>query len=438
MNPAALKQVYRSPELRKRIGVVIGLLIVFRLLAHVPVPVPDNAALATFLRSIFQSNKLLGFADLFSGGALTNFSIIMMGVGPFINASIIIQLLTQVIPRLEALSKEGEAGRKQINQYTRFLTLPLALIQSFGMILLVEQTSKQATGQNLIGHPSILQWIFMMFTITAGTMLLMWIGEIITEKGVGNGISLIIFCGIVARIPTSASQFGSLASADTGKLFTLVLYLVMTLAVIFFVVMLNEGTRNVPVSYARRVRGNREYAGVDTHLPLRVITAGVIPIIFAIAFLAVPGLVGQLFQNAKTHWVASFAHALTNIFSTTSPWYAVAYFVLVVGFTYFYTFVVFNPKDIAENLQKQGGFIPGIRPGGQTAEYLRRVVNRITLAGAVGLGLIAVLPFLVQGFTKTQVLTIGGTGLLIVVSVAIETLKQLEAQAITVSYDEYA
>lgn len=438
MNPAALKQIYRSPELRKRILVVLGLLVIFRLLAHVPVPVPNNAALATFLRSIFSSNRLLGFADLFSGGALTNFSIIMMGVGPFINASIIIQLLTQVIPRLESLSKEGEAGRKQINQYTRLLTLPLALIQSFGMILLVEQTSKQATGQNLIGNPSIIQWIFMMFTITAGTMLLMWMGEIITEKGVGNGISLIIFCGIVARIPTAASQFSSLASADTGKLFSLFLFLIATLAIIYFVVMLNEGARNIPVSYARRVRGNREYAGVDTHLPLRVITAGVIPIIFAIAFLAIPGLLGQLFQNAKTAWVAHFAHTLTTVFSTTSSWYAVAYFVLVVAFTYFYTFVVFNPKDIAEDLQKNGGFIPGIRPGNQTAEYLRRVVNRITLAGAVGLGIIAVLPFTVQSFTHTQVLSIGGTGLLIVVSVAIETLKQLEAQAITVSYDEYA
>ncbi len=437
MNLATLKQVYRSKDLRRRVLVVLGLLVLFRFLAHVPVPVPDNAALANFLKTVFNSNKILGFADLFSGGALTNFSIIMMGVGPYINASIIIQLLTQVVPRLESLQKEGELGRRKLNQYTRLLTLPLALVQSFGMILLVQQTSKQVTGQDLIGQPNPFQWVLMMVTITAGTMLLMWLGEIITEKGVGNGISLIIFCGIIARLPTTAGQFGSLASGDTGKLVTLVFFLIATLAIIAFVVLLNEGTRNIPVSYAKRTRGNRIYAGVDTHLPLRVITAGVIPIIFALAFLSVPGILGQLLSNAKTHWIASTAKELTVLFSTTGAVYAICYFVLVVAFTYFYTSVVFNPKDIAENLQKQGGFIPGIRPGSQTATYLQKVLNRITLAGALGLGIIAVLPFIAQSFTQSQVLTFGGTGLLIVVSVAIETLKQIEAQAITTSYEQY-
>src|ERR1035437_9404802 len=233
MNPAALKQVWRSPDLRKRILIVLGILVVFRILAHVPVPVPNNAALATFLKTIFSSNRLLGVADLFSGGALTNFSIIMMGVGPFINASIIIQLLTQVVPKFEALSKEGEAGRKQLNQYTRWLTLPLALIQSFGMVFLVKQTSQQVTGADLIGHPGLAQWVLMIATITAGTMLLMWMGEIITEKGVGNGISLIIFCGIVSRIPSSLGQFATLASADAGKIFTLLLFLAATLGVVY-------------------------------------------------------------------------------------------------------------------------------------------------------------------------------------------------------------
>ncbi|HSX02535.1 MAG TPA: preprotein translocase subunit SecY [Candidatus Saccharimonadia bacterium] len=437
MNLTTLKQVYRSPDLRRRVLVVLGLLILFRFLAHVPVPVPDNAALANFLKYVFNSNKVLGFADLFSGGALTNFSIIMMGVGPYINASIIIQLLTQVVPRLESLQKEGEMGRRKLNQYTRLLTLPLALAQSFGMVFLIQQTSTQVTGHDLIGHPNLFQWLLMVSTITAGTMLLMWIGEIITEKGIGNGISLIIFCGIIARLPTTAGQFTSLASGDTGKLLTLVFFLAATLAIIAFVVVLNEGTRNIPVSYAKRTRGNRIYAGVDTHLPLRVITAGVIPIIFALAFLSVPGILGQILSNAKTHWVASAAKELTTLFATTGAIYAVSYFVLVVAFTYFYTSVVFNPKDIAENLQKQGGFVPGIRPGSQTATYLRRVVNRITLAGAAGLGIIAVLPFVAQSFTQSQVLTFGGTGLLIVVSVAIETLKQLEAQAITTSYEQY-
>lgn len=347
------------------------------------------------------------------------------------------QLLQQVIPKFEALSKEGEQGRKKLNQYTRLLTLPLAIVQSFGMVFLIQQTSIRVANTDVIGQPNLFQWLLMISTITAGTILLMWIGEIITEKGIGNGVSLIIFGGIIAGLPASAGQFLSLASGDTGKIMTLIGFLLATLAIIAFVVVLNEGNRNIPVSYAKRTRGNRVFAGVDTHLPLRVITAGVIPIIFALAFLSVPGLVGQLLSTAKTPWVAQLATNLTTWFSPNGAIYAVSYFVLVVAFTYFYTSVVFNHKDIAENLQKQGGFIPGIRPGNQTATYLRRVINRITLAGAVGLGFVAVLPFIAQGFTNSQVLTFGGTGLLIVVSVAIETLKQLEAQAITTSYEQY-
>ncbi len=437
MNLNTLKQVYRSPDLRRRVLMVLGLLVIFRLLAHVPVPVPDNAALANFLNSIFNSNKVLGFADLFSGGALSNFSIVMMGVGPYINASIIIQLMTQIVPKFEALSKEGEMGRRKLNQYTRLLTLPLAIIESFGMVLLVQQTSVRVTGQDLIGHPSLFQWVLMIATITGGSILLMWLGELITEKGIGNGISLLIFCGIVAQLPATASQYTTLVTGDTGRLITLILFLLGTLAVIAFIVLLNEGTRNIPVSYAKRTRGSRVYAGVDTHLPIRVITAGVIPIIFAMAFLSVPGILGQLLASAKTPWVADAARNLTAWFSPTGLIYAATYFILVVAFTYFYTSVVFKPKDIAENLQKQGGFIPGIRPGNQTSTYLSRVVNRITLAGAIGLGLVAILPFVVEQFTNSQVLTIGGTGLLIVVSVALETLKQLEAQAITTSYEQY-
>ena len=305
------------------------------------------------------------------------------------------------------------------------------------MVFLIQQTSERVANTDLIGHPNLWQWVLMISTITAGTVLLMWIGEIITEKGIGNGISLIIFSGIVSRLPGSVGNLASLVTGDTGKILTLVLYLIATLAIVAFVVLLNEGQRNIPVSYAKRTRGNRIYAGVDTHLPLRVITAGVIPIIFALAFLSVPGLLGQVLSNAKTHWVAAAAKETTVLFANTGTIYAVSYFVLVVGFTYFYTSVVFNSKEIAENLQKQGGFVPGIRPGGQTATYLRRVVNRITLAGALGLGIIAVLPYIVQAFTKSSVLTFGGTSLLIVVSVAIETMKQLEAQVITTSYEQY-
>lgn len=437
MNFAALRRTYGSRDLRNRILVVLGLVIIFRALAHVPVPVPNNLALSQFLRTLFSQSKLLGFADLFSGGALSNFSIIMMGVGPYINASIIMQLLTQVVPKFEALNKEGEAGRQKINQYTRLLTLPLAIVQSFGMVLLIRTTSKQLAQTDLIGHPNLFQWVLMIATIAGGSLLLMWIGEIITEKQVGNGISLIIFAGIVARLPSSLGNYLSLAAGDSGKILQLILFAAATLAVVFAVVLLNEGQRNIPVSYARRVRGSKIYSGVDTHLPIRVILAGVIPIIFALAFLSLPGFLGQLFSNAKTAWLASAARTMTTLFSPTGWVYAASYFVLVVAFTYFYTSVVFNPTDIAENLQKQGGFIPGIRPGRETANYLKRVISRLTLVGALALGLIAILPFVVQGFTHTTALTLGGTGLLIVVSVAIETMKQIEAQALTTSYEDY-
>lgn len=437
MNPSTLRQIYRSKDLRRRIVVVLGLLVVFRALAHIPVPVPNNLVLAGFLRRLFSSSQLLGFADLFSGGALANFSIIMMGVGPYINASIIMQLMTQVVPKLEALNKEGESGRQKINQYTRWLTLPLAVLQSIGMVFLIRTTGRQIAQTDIIGHPNLFQWLVMIATITGGTMLLMWMGELITEKGVGNGISLIIFAGIIARLPTAITNFISLARGDSSKIASSTVFLALTLAVIYGVVVLNEGQRNIPVSYARRVRGSKIYSGVDTHLPLRVITAGVIPIIFALAFLAIPGFLGQLFANARTAWLAHSATYISHLFSPTSWVYAATYFVLVVAFTFFYTGVVFNPTDIAENLQKQGGFIPGIRPGKETAGYLKRVINRITLAGAISLGLVAILPFVVQGITKTTSLTLGGTGLLIVVAVAIETMKQLESQAVTTAYEDY-
>lgn len=437
MNPTALKQLYRSGDLRNRVLVVLGLLVIFRILSHVPVPVPNNAALSRFLITLFNSNRLLGFADLFSGGALTNFSIIMMGVGPYINASIIVQLLTQVVPKLDSLNKEGEAGRQKINQYTRLLTLPLAILQSFGMIILVRQTSQQVASTDLIGHPNFAQWLLMVATITGGTMLLMWIGEIITEKGVGNGISLIITAGIVSRMPSSAGQFFTLAAGDTGKILQLILFLAATVGITYFIVLLNEGQRNLPVSYAKRIRGNRVYSGIDTHLPLRVIAAGVIPIIFALAFLSVPGFLGQLFGHAKSHWLANAATWASRTFDPRSMIYAATYFLLVVIFTYFYTSVVFNANDIAENLQKQSGFIPGIRPGKETAAYLSKVVNRITLAGALGLGIVAILPFVAQNLTNSNLLTVGGTGLLIVVSVAVETMRQIEAQALTASYENY-
>jgi len=437
MNLAAWKQVYKSPELRKKALLVLGLMVVFRMLSHIPVPVADNAAMARFLKTLFASNQLLGVANLFSGGALTNFSIILMGVGPYINASIIMQLLQQVVPSLEALSKEGEAGRDKINQYTRWLALPLALVQSVAMIFLIKQTSLRVANTDLIGNPAISQWALMIITITAGSMLLMWLGELITDRGIGNGISLIIFSGIVSQLPGSFGRIQALVSGDATKIYTIIPFIAVGLAVVYFVVQLNEGQRNIPISYARRTRGTQAYGGVDTHLPLRVITAGVIPIIFALALLSIPGFISQLFSNAQTVWLANFAKTLGTVFSQTSPWYAVTYFILVVAFTYLYTSIVFKPDEIAENLQKQGGFIPGIRPGNQTSAYLSKVLTRITLAGALGLGILAILPFIVQNLSGTTTLTIGGTGLLIVVSVAIETMRQVESQAITTAYEEY-
>lgn len=437
MNLGVFKQAFRSRDIRGKLLVVLGLLIVFRFLAHVPVPVEDNAALARFLQTLFNSNQLLGFANIFSGGALENFSIVMMGVGPYINASIIMQLLTTIVPRLEALNKEGEAGRKKINQYTRILTLPLALMQSFGMVFLIQQTSRQIAQTDLIGRPDLFQWILLITTITAGSMLVMWIGELITEKKVGNGISLIIFAGILSALPSTLGQYVTLARGDTAQVLQILLFVIATLLVMIFVVYLNEGQRNIPVSYARRVRGSQIYQGIDTHLPVRVIVAGVVPIIFAVAFLAVPTFLGQIFGNAKTPWVAESARFLTEQFSPNSLTYAVAYFLLVVGFTYFYSTVVFNTRDISENLQKQGGFIPGVRPGRETAVYLRKVANRLNLGGALGLGLVAILPFIAQRVTNTTALTLGGTGLLIIVSVALDTMKQVEAQAVMTSYEKY-
>jgi len=416
----------------------LAVMVAYSLLSQIPVPVADNAKLQIFLTRIFQSSSILGFVNLFSGGALANFSILLMGLGPYINASIIIQLLTQVVPKLSALSKEGEAGRNKINYYTRLLTLPLAIIQAVAMIFLVRNLSAQSVGVDLIGNPSIFQWVVMVSTIVAGSMLLMWLGELITERGIGNGISMIILFGIVAGLPnTFASQF-ALIQSDPGKLYSFIFIGALAIASVIFIVYLNEGQRNIPVSYARRMANAQAYSGVDTHLPLRVITAGVIPIIFALAFLSVPTFLGQLLSSAKTQWVANFASSLTRLFATTSWVYAISYFVLVVAFTYFYTAIIFKPDEIAENLQKQGGFIPGVRPGEETAKYLKNIITRITFTGSLGLGIVALLPFIVEKFFNTsQAITIGGTSVLIIVAVIIETVKQTQSLALMATYEKY-
>ncbi|MDP1845475.1 MAG: preprotein translocase subunit SecY [Candidatus Moranbacteria bacterium] len=417
-------QVFKIKELRNKILFVLGILVVFRVAANIPVPGVN----VDQLRNFFENNQFFGLLNMFSGGGLRNISIVMLGVGPYITASIIMQLLTMIVPRLEQIYKEeGEAGRQKFNMWTRWATVPLAALQTFAMINLFKS-------QNIFGALTPLQLGTIIITATAGTVFLMWLGELITEKNIGNGVSLIIFAGIVAGLPTSLTQL--FAIWEPSMLFTYLGYLIFGVLVIAAVVFVTEGQRNIPVSYAKRIRGNRVYGGTSTHLPLRVNQAGVIPIIFAMSIMLFPGMIANFFIHASNLTLANFASVVDNIFKNQF-FYGSAYFVLVVLFTYFYTAVTFDPKNIAENMQKQGGFVPGIRPGQATAEFLHRVLNRITLAGALFLGLIAVLPFIVQGLTNVQSLTIGGTGLLIVVSVVIEIMKQIESQLIMRDYEGF-
>lgn len=438
MKKDTLKLFWRNRDLRNRLFVVLGILVVYSLMTHVPAPVPDAKRLQTFLLSVFSQSPVLGFANLFTGGALANFSIIAMGIGPYITASIIVQLMQQVIPSWDALSKEGERGRAKLNQYMRMLTVPLAIVQSFTVITLVRQLSTRSTGADLIGSPSIGQWVLMISALTAGSMLLMWLGELITEKGFGNGISMIIAAGIISTLPGTIVQQAALVQGDSTQLLKVLALAAMFLVTTFGVVMVNEAQRNIPISYARRSAAIGTYGSVDTHLPLRLITAGVIPVIFALTFLSIPTFLGQVFQNASTEWVARLAQNMTAWFSPTSWVYLISYFLLIFVFTYIYTSIIFKPKEIAENLQKQGGFIPGIRPGNETAKYLKTVISRLNFTGALALGVIAILPLLVEKYLNmSQAVAIGGTSVFILVSVAIETKRQLESRVTMATYERY-
>ncbi|MEK7569981.1 MAG: preprotein translocase subunit SecY [Patescibacteria group bacterium] len=422
-----LRQIWQTRELRHTLIFVLLMLVVFRILSHIPIPGVDP----TGLQRLLEGNQILGLLNLFSGGGLQNFSIVMSGVGPYITASIIMQLLTMIVPKLEAIQKEGEQGQNRINQYTRYLTVPMAILQAFGTLTFL----KQQGAQSVLGSLTTFQTVTAIACIVGGSMLLMWIGEIINEKKVGNGISLIIFAGIVAQLPSSVQQFAS--TYDPSQLFTIVTFLAVGIITIAGVVFVTEGQRNIPVTYARHVVGTQPASGgVDTHLPLRVNQAGVIPIIFAVSIILFPPLIAQFFTSSGTPWIANLAQWVQTTFQNQTI-YGIMYFILVVAFTYFYTAVVFQPNQIAENLQKQGGFIPGIRPGQSTSAYLSFVSNRIILAGALFLGLIAVLPTIMQSTTNTQSLAIGGTSLLIVVSVVLESVKQIQAQLVMRDYESF-
>ncbi len=418
------KNIFAVKELRNKIFFILFVLIVFRFAANIPLP----GVSVERLQELFASNQLLGMLNMFSGGGLSNISIVLLGVGPYITASIIMQLLTMIVPRIEQMYKEeGDAGRQKFNMITRVLTVPLAILQTVGMITLLKS-------QGVIENLEPYNFTIMVITAVAGTIFLMWLGELITEKGLGNGVSIIIFAGIVASMPTTMMQFKEVF--DPSQIFTYVAFIAVAIATVLGVVFVTEGKRIIPISYAKRMRGGQQYGGARTYLPLRVNQAGVIPIIFAVSLVLFPRMIGQVMMQMNNEALVSFGTTLTSLFS--NQWvYGITYFSLVVMFTYFYTSVVFDPEKIAENLQRQGGYVEGMRPGHETAEYLGKIVNRITLTGALFLGFIAVMPIIVQGFlTNSAMFTIGGASILIIVSVVIEMVKQIDAQLVMRDYEQ--
>jgi preprotein translocase subunit SecY len=416
------RQIVKTPELRNKILFILGILVVYRLAANIPLPGVDVLQ----LKRLFEDNAFLGLLNIFSGGGLSNISIVLLGVAPYITASIIMQLMQTIFPPLEKLYKEeGEQGRQKFNMYTRWLTVPLAVMQAFGMLSLLRS-------QNILGDLTPFVMTVIILSAAAGTVFLMWLGELITEKGLGNGVSMMIFAGIVAALPTGMTRF--FATWDPSQFFSYAMFFLLGLGTIAGVIYINEGQRTVPVAYAKRVRGASVYGGAATHLPLKVNQAGVIPIIFAVSLILIPTMVANFLAQTSNATVAGIAVKVATFFQ--DQWvYGILYFVLVVLFTYFYTAVVFDPVKIAENLQKQGGYVPGIRPGNTTAEYLHHIITRITLTGALFLGAIAVLPLIVQGMTGIQALSIGGVSILIVVSVVLELVKHVQSQMMMRSYE---
>jgi len=454
--------------MQKRIVIVLGIVVAYRLLSHIPVPLAGPTQLKEVINSVVSSTDFGGFLNLLSGGALASFSIVLVGLSPFITASIITQLMTKAIPKLEELHKDGESGRRKINQWTRMISLPLAIVQSIAFIYILRQTVLQGN-TTLLLDSSPIEWIVAVTAMTAGSLLLMWMGELMTEQGIGNGISLIIFAGIISQLPSTLSTLGqSLFDTSSGSLnvfnwfsvpvnptiFWVVLAITaVSLIVLYILVKVNEAQRVITVNYAKRVQGNSSYGGIKSILPIKLIAAGVIPVIFAVAFLSLPAFIGQVLKATGNAAYADLASNLIVWFQAPNPGafvgstleafiYPTVYFILVILFTYFYTGIVFNSNEIAENLQKQGGFIEGVRPGKSTEEYLARTVNRLILFGSLVLGIIAVMPFVAEYLLfniagVSSRLAIGGTGLLIVVSVGLEALRQINSRALMVTYDDY-
>ncbi len=415
-------QIFKVPDLRNKILIVAGLLVAYRILAAIPMPGIDAARLQNY----FGQNQLFGFLNFFSGGGLSNLSLVMLGVGPYITATIIMQLMTIIFPKFkEMYYEEGARGQAKFNQYSRLLTVPLALVQGYGFLILL-------ISQGVINRPDPFTMARDIIVIACGSMIALWLGELITEQKVGNGISLIILAGILAGLPRS---IGTLLATYTPSLLpTYIGFVVVAILLIAGIVYLNEGERKIPVAYARRVRGNKMYGGAQSYLPLKVNQAGMIPLIFAISVLLFPQFLAQIVSIFSASWGVRISGWATA-FLANQLWYGIFYFFLVFAFTYFYTAITFNPEEVAKNLQRGGGFVPGIRPGENTTKFFGGLVNRITFWGAVFLGLIAILPIIVEKFTGVAVLTVSGTALLIVVAVALETMRQIDSQLTVREYE---
>lgn len=427
-----LNQIWNSPDLRKKIIFTLLILVLYRLIAHITVPGANLDA----LRAVSGRNELLQVFSLLTGGGTENFSIVLMGISPYINASIILQLLTVVVPKLESLSKEGDQGRKKINSYTRWLTLPLAFLQSYGMIVLLNSQSQIPIISN-ISDPTVVLPI--MLTISAGTLLLVWLGELISEHGIGNGISLIIFASIISQVPAMVGQSLFLAQDDESKLIPFIIMILLTIILLVIVVLVTEAERRIPITYAGR---GVKTKGEQAFLPIKINQAGMIPIIFAVALVSFPGIIAQFLQAAKSVSVRAFGDILAGLFTPNTVAYLLMYFLLVVAFTFFYVSITFNPKQIAENIQKRGGYVPGIRPGQQTTTYIAQISNRLTLFGSTFLAFIAISPLLLQfafqGSALGQVpLLISGAGMIIIVGVVLELIRQINAQLVMHDYSKF-